>query len=136
MSRIIYQTDNWGHAGEDHIEFTWRGVTMMLTITDDDIQLIGAKSLAILQRGDNSLRVTEYEYDKKEQPSTTITPYPIDGPGWYRTASNQRIYIKGCDSAGLTWDGEVEDWEEQFTWRKDGTPTHGYTPWTIVAKED
>ncbi len=38
MTRIIYQTDDWGNAGEDRIELDWpKGNCTFITITDGEI---------------------------------------------------------------------------------------------------
>ncbi|HEX6293382.1 MAG TPA: hypothetical protein VFZ66_29645 [Herpetosiphonaceae bacterium] len=78
MSRIIYQTDNWGNVGEDHIEFTWQGVTMFLTITDEMIKIVGAQFLDVDHSSVNSVTLRPSAEPSLLTPATP--PKNIKGP--------------------------------------------------------
>ena len=60
MSRITYQTDDWGNAGHDHIEVTFPGGHhCFITITDDEITLHGSYFFDVDNRAVNKIVVQD-----------------------------------------------------------------------------
>lgn len=82
------------------------------------------------------------EPTEEEMTEPGLQPIPIDGPGWYRTASGEHVLIiQETKYQEVTlWYGQIRGDQQMIAninkWYQDGTDFEGYHPWMIVAKED
>lgn len=53
MSRIKYQTDEWGPDKADHMEVHYGGVVIFITITDDGIDVHGQCAIDVKEEAVN-----------------------------------------------------------------------------------